>query len=375
MPWWLAAPAWIIWAVTAGAFLSSGLREKLFMHKTFALVKKTLPPISQTEQEALDAGDVWWEGDLFRGTPDWDKLLAMPKPALRADEQAFLDNQVTTLCRMLDDWKIVQEERDLPAEVWEYIRNQGFFGLVIDKQYGGLGFSALAHSTIVSRIASRSLSAAVNVMVPNSLGPAELIYHYGTNEQRDYYLPRLAKGIEVPCFGLTASEAGSDAGAIPDTGVICRGTYEGKEIIGMRLNFDKRYITLAPMATIIGVAFKLYDPEHLLGTKTDLGVTLALVPASHPNVQSDTRHFPMNLAFLNGPVRGKDVFLPLDDIIGGPAMAGHGWRMLMECLSIGRSISLPALSHAVGAVSYRMTGAYARIRKQFKLPIAHFEGV
>jgi alkylation response protein AidB-like acyl-CoA dehydrogenase len=375
LPMWLSIPAWVILAVAAATFLSSGFREKLFMRKTFALFKKLLPPISQTEQEALDAGDVWWEGDLFRGTPDWDKLMAMPKPTLRPDEQAFIDHQVATLCRMLDDWKIVQEDRDLPEAVWEYIRKEGFFGMAVDKQYGGLGFSALAHSTVVSRIATRSLSAAVNVMVPNSLGPAELIYHYGTDEQKNYYLPRLAKGVDVPCFGLTAAEAGSDAGAIPDTGVICRGMHEGKEVLGMRLNFDKRYITLAPMATIIGVAFKLYDPDHLLGDKTELGITLGLVPASHPNVTADTRHFPMNMAFLNGPVRGKDVFVPLDNIIGGPKMAGHGWRMLMECLSIGRSISLPALSNAVGTVCYRMTGAYARIRKQFKLPIAHFEGV
>jgi alkylation response protein AidB-like acyl-CoA dehydrogenase len=375
MPWWLFIPLWIITGVAAATFLLPQVREKIFMRKVFTLFKHLLPPISQTEQEALDAGDVWWEGDLFRGTPDWQKLHDMPKPTLTAEEQAFLDNQVTTLCNMLSDWKIVQQERDLPDAVWKYLKEEGFWGLVIDKKYGGHGFSALAHSTIVSRISSRSVSAAVTVMVPNSLGPGELIYHYGTQQQKDYYLPRLAKGQEIPCFGLTSPEAGSDAASITDSGVVCRGMYQGKEVLGIRLNWDKRYITLAPVATVLGLAFKLYDPDHLLGDKKDIGITVCLVPSDEPGVEIGARHFPMGIAFMNGPMRGKDVFIPLDYVIGGPSMIGQGWRMLMECLSIGRGISLPAIANSVGAICYRTTGAYARIRKQFKTAIANFEGV
>lgn len=351
------------------------LRQMFFVQPLLKRLKKVMPPISETERQALEAGDVWWEADLFRGNPNWQQFLQTPFLALRIEEQAFIDHQVETLCSMLDDFKIVHEEHDLPPAVWDYLKKEKFFGMIIPKQYGGLGFSTLAHSTVVLKIATRSMSAAVNAMVPNSLGPAELLLHYGTEEQKNYYLPRLANGEEIPCFGLTGPEAGSDAAAIPDTGVICKGMHESKEIIGIRLNFDKRYITLAPVATVVGLAFKLSDPEHLLGEQVNIGITLALIPAKHPGVDTSRRHLPMGTAFMNGPVRGKDVFIPLDWIIGGVKQMGHGWQMLMECLSVGRSVSLPALSTAVAQLGYRMTGAYAYVRQQFRTSISNFEGV
>lgn len=351
------------------------LRQKIITKPLFNRMQKIMPPMSATERQALEAGDVWWEAELFRGNPDWQKLMATEFPPLNKEEQAFLDNQVETLCSMLDDFKIVHELHDLPKEVWDYLKKEKFFGMIIPKEYGGLGFSALAHSTVVVKLATRSMSAAVNAMVPNSLGPAELLLHYGTEEQKNYYLPRLAVGQEIPCFGLTAPDAGSDAAAIPDTGLVCKGMHEGKEIIGLKLNFDKRYITLAPIATVVGLAIRVIDPDCLLSDKTDVGITLALIPAKHPGVDTSRRHFPMGVAFMNGPVRGKDVFIPLDWIIGGAGQLGNGWQMLMECLSIGRSISLPALSTSVAQLSYRMTGAYAYIRKQFKVSIGAFEGV
>lgn len=351
------------------------LRRKWFSDRAFEMFAKRLPPMNQTEKEALEAGDIWWEAELFRGNPDWNKLLSFPKPNLTAEEQAFLDNQVEKLCSMIDDWKIVHEYADMPPEVWSYLKQERFFGMIIPKRYGGLGFSALAHSTVVVKIATRSLSVAINTMVPNSLGPAELLLHYGTDEQKSRYLPKLACGEEMPCFALTGPEAGSDAGAIPDTGVICQGEYNGKETLGIRLNWDKRYITLAPVATVLGLAFKLYDPDHLLDSKVDIGITVALVPTNYPGVEIGKRHSPLGLPFQNGPTRGKDVFIPLEWIIGGPDMAGKGWRMLVECLSAGRGISLPALSTASAKLCYRMTGAYARVRKQFGQPIGKFEGV
>lgn len=347
------------------------LRIHIISKPFFNYFKRVLPPISKTEQEALDAGDIWWEAELFRGAPDWRKLHAQKNPQLTVAEQAFIDNQVEALCDMLDDWEIVYHKHDLPEHVWDFLKRERFFGLVIEKKYGGLEFSALAHSTIVARIASRSLSAAINTMVPNSLGPGELLHRYGTEQQKSYYLPRLAIGAEIPCFGLTSLEAGSDAGAMIDTGIICK---QG-DTLGIKLNFNKRYITLAPVATIIGLAFKLYDPEHLLGEKTELGITVALIPANTSGVSIGKRHFPMNLAFMNGPIEGNDVFVPLDAVIGGKEYIGQGWRMLMECLSIGRSISLPALSTAGASVAYRTTGAYAKLRQQFKLSIGRFEGV
>lgn len=351
------------------------LRLKIITKPLFNRMQKIMPPMSETERQALEAGDVWWEAQLFRGNPDWQKLMAKKFPSLSKEEQAFIDNQVETLCSMLDDFKIVYELRDLPKEVWDYLKKEKFFGMIIPKVYGGLGFSALAHSTVLVKLATRSMSAAVDVMVPNSLGPAELLLRYGTEEQKNYYLPRLAVGEEIPCFGLTAPEAGSDAAAIPDTGIVCKGMHEGKEIIGLKLNFDKRYITLAPVATVVGLAIRVVDPDQLLSEKINVGITLALIPAKHPGVDTSRRHFPMGIAFMNGPVRGKDVFIPLDWIIGGTAQLGNGWQMLMECLSIGRSISLPAVSTAGAQLCYRMTSAYAYIRKQFKLMIGEFEGV
>jgi acyl-CoA dehydrogenase len=374
-PWGFLIVCWIIYFIVILFFCVTPIRHQFLTKPLMQRVKKILPPMSDTEQVALEAGDVWWEAELFRGRPNWKKLQQMSFVALTEAEQLFLDNQVETLCSMLDDFNIVYKHSDLPKEVWNYLKKERFFGLVIPKEYGGHGFSALAHSSVVAKVASRSITAAVNMMVPNSLGPGELIYHYGTEQQKQYYLPRLAQGEEIPCFALTAPEAGSDASGITDTGIICKGEYEGKEIIGICLNFDKRYITLAPIATVIGVAFKLYDPEHLMGEQSEIGITLGLIPAKHQGIEAGTRHLPSGLAFMNGPVRGNDVFIPLDWIIGGKEMAGQGWRMLMECLSIGRSVSLPALSTAISTLSYRTTGAYARIRKQFKLPIGRFEGV
>ena len=351
------------------------LRQRYIVRPALNWLQEQMPSISETEREAIEAGNTWWEKELFCGRPAWKKLFQIPRPTLTQEEQHFIDHQVETLCSMLNDWDIIFKRHDLPEEVWEYLKNEKFLGMAIPKQYGGLGFSALAHSTIIVKIASRSLSTAVNTMVPNSLGPGELIAHYGTEEQKNYYLPRLAGGLEVPCFALTAPEAGSDAGAIPDTGIVCRMEVEGKETLGIRLSWDKRYITLAPVATVLGLAFHMYDPDHLLGQEEDIGITLCLMPTSHPGVEIGHRHYPIFQAFMNGPTRGHDVFIPLDWIIGGPAMAGHGWRMLMECLSIGRSISLPALATACGKISYRFTGAYARLRRQFNTSIASFEGI
>ena len=351
------------------------LRRKLITARIFKTFRAVLPPMTQTERDALEAGDIWWEGELFQGRPDWDRLHAINVSRLSDEEQAFLDNQVETLCAMLDEDDIIRERRDLPQEVWDYLKRERFFSMIIPREFGGLAFGSLAQSTIVTKIATRSISAAVTVMVPNSLGPGELLMHYGTDEQKAHWLPRLAAGEEIPCFALTGPDVGSDAGGMPDYGVVCKGEHEGREVLGIRLNFTKRYITLAPVATVLGLAFKLHDPDHLLGDREDIGITCALIPANHPGVQIGERHFPMGLAFMNGPIEGKDVFVPLDWIIGGQAMAGRGWRMLVECLSVGRAISLPALGTAAGKVSYRMTGAYARIRRQFKLPIGRFEGV
>jgi acyl-CoA dehydrogenase len=336
---------------------------------------RLLPAMSQTEREALEAGTVWWDGELFTGAPRWQKLLAAKPPQLSAEEQAFLDGACEELCRMLDEWHITHELGDLPPQVWEFLETRGFFAMIIPKKYGGLEFSAYAHSCVLAKISSRSATASSTVAVPNSLGPAELLNHYGTEEQKNYYLPRLARGEEVPCFALTGPRAGSDAASIPDTGVVCRGTWQGREITGLRLNFSKRYITLAPVATVIGLAFRMFDPERLLGGKTDIGITCALIPRNTPGVTIGRRHFPLNIPFQNGPVDGKDVFVPLDFIIGGPAMAGSGWRMLVEQLSVGRCISLPSNATGAAKAAVWATGAYARIRTQFNLPVGKFEGV
>ncbi len=352
------------------------LRRTLVSHPVLKIFRRMLPQISQTEQEALDAGTVWWEGDLFSGKPDWKKLLAYPKPHLTAEEEAFLNGPTEQLCALLNEWKITHELKDLPPEVWQFIRDKGFFGLIIPKQYGGYGFSALAHSEVVMKLASRSGTAAVTVMVPNSLGPAELLLHYGTEKQKEYYLPRLAKGLEIPCFALTSPEAGSDAGAMPDSAVVCRQDYDGQtDVLGMRVTWEKRYITLGPVATLLGLAFKLHDPDRLLGSQENLGITLALIPTNTPGVNIGRRHYPLNAVFQNGPNSGKDVFIPMDWVIGGQEGIGQGWRMLMNCLAAGRAISLPATGVGAAKLAARTSGAYSRVRVQFKTPIGYFEGV
>jgi acyl-CoA dehydrogenase len=374
LPAWLLVLGWLI-AVLLVLLSFTSLRRTYVSDRLLPWLRRTLPAMSQTEREALEAGTVWWDAELFSGRPDWRRLLDTPAPRLSAEEQAFLDGPTETLCRMLDDWRITQEELDLPPEVWAYIKQQGFFGMIIPKRYGGLGFSALGHSAVVMKIATRSSTAAVTVMVPNSLGPAELLLHYGTEKQKEQYLHRLAKGEEVPCFALTGPEAGSDASAIPDSGIVCRGEFNGKETLGIRLNWEKRYITLGPIATVLGLAFKLYDPDGLLGRRRELGITCALIPTDTPGIEIGSRHFPLNAPFQNGPNRGRDVFIPLDWVIGGAERVGQGWRMLMESLAAGRSISLPALSTGAGKLVCRATGGYARIRKQFKTSIGRFEGV
>jgi acyl-CoA dehydrogenase len=368
-------PAWAVFLVLAVLLNARPLRRMLITDHLLVWFRKVLPPISETERIAIDAGNTWWDADLFTGRPDWNKLLATPAAALSDEEQAFLDGPVEEFCKSLDDWQITHELNDLPPAAWEQIRKHRFFGMSIPKQYGGLGFSALAHSTVVMKIGTRSTSAAVTVMVPNSLGPGELLMHYGTDEQKQHYLPRLARAEEIPCFALTGPYVGSDAGALPDNGIVCKGTYQGKETLGFRVTWDKRYITLAPVATILGVAFKAYDPDHLLGSKEDLGITLALIPTNLPGVDIGSRHNPLNSAFMNGPTRGKDVFIPFECLIGGTQYIGKGWMMLMNCLSVGRAISLPALGTGAGKHASRVTGAYARVRKQFRVPIGKFEGV
>ncbi|WP_292613494.1 acyl-CoA dehydrogenase [Nitrobacter sp. 62-13] len=350
-------------------------RRDVISKLIFSWARRVLPSMSDTEREALDAGDVWWDADLFSGNPDWAKLLATSPATLTAEEEAFLNGPVDELCAMLDDWKINWKWRDLPPEVWTFIKQKKFFGMIIPTEYGGLGFSPYAHSEVVRKISSRSLVAAVTVMVPNSLGPGELLMRFGTRDQQAKWLPRLADGQEVPCFGLTSPEAGSDAASMTDTGIICRGTFEGREVIGLRLNWHKRYITLGPVATLLGLAFKAYDPDHLVGSQEDLGITVALIPTDLPGVSIGRRHLPAMQVFQNGPNWGKDVFIPLDYVIGGKERLGQGWKMLMTALAAGRGISLPSLSAAGAAFAARTTGAYARVREQFGIPIGKFEGI
>ncbi len=341
----------------------------------FSWARGVLPSMSDTEREALEAGDVWWDADLFTGNPDWAKLLSNPPATLTEEEKAFLNGPVDELCAMLDDWKINWEWRDLPPEVWDYIKQKKFFGMIIPKEFGGLGFSPYAHSEVVRKISTRSLAAAVTVMVPNSLGPGELLMRFGTKEQQDRWLPRLADGRDIPCFGLTSPEAGSDAASMIDSGVICKGTFEGQDVLGLKLNWHKRYITLGPVATLLGLAFKAYDPDHLVGPQDELGITVALIPTHLAGVSIGQRHLPSMQVFQNGPNWGKDVFIPLDYIIGGKERLGQGWKMLMTALAAGRGISLPSLSAAGAAFAARTTGAYARIREQFGISISKFEGI
>ena len=374
-----AGPLWkgLLWLALATLWLLNvkPLRQT-FITKPFLLIyRRLLPSMSSTEKEALEAGTVWWDGELFTGGPRWNKLMSAQPPRLRPEEQAFIDGPCEELCRMLDEFDVTHRRGDLPPQVWDFIKSQGFFAMIIPKKYGGLEFSAYAHSCVLIKVASRSVTASSTIAVPNSLGPAELLLHYGTEEQKNHYLPRLARGDEVPCFALTGPRAGSDAASLPDTGVICRGVYQGREIVGVRLNFSKRYITLAPIATVIGLAFRLFDPDKLLGDKVDYGITCALIPRGTPGVTIGRRHFPINVPFQNGPIAGRDVFLPLDVIIGGIAMAGQGWRMLVEQLSVGRCISLPSNTTGGAKAGTYASGAYTRIRRQFNMPVGHFEGV
>ncbi|WP_291987329.1 acyl-CoA dehydrogenase [Candidatus Accumulibacter sp. ACC007] len=350
-------------------------RQALISRRVFATYKRILPQMSDTERDALEAGTVWWDGELFRGDPDWNKLLAYPVPELSPAEQSFMDNEVEHACALVDDWKVTSEDFDMSPEAWQYIKDKGFLGMIIPKQYGGLEFSAFAHSQVVTKLSTRCSALSVSVMVPNSLGPAELLLHYGTDVQKNHFLPRLAKGLEVPAFALTSPWAGSDAGSIPDVGIVCKGVWKGQEVLGMRVTWDKRYITLGPVCTLLGLAFHLYDPDALLGDKKHIGITCALVPRDTPGADIGRRHVPLNAMFMNGPTRGKDVFMPLDYVIGGPAMVGHGWRMLMECLAAGRSISLPSSNAGMAQLTARTVGGYARVRSQFKMAIGRFEGV
>ncbi len=367
--------SWIFFLAIATLLNLPVWRRRFITQPLFKFYCNIMPSMSRTEREAINAGTVTWEGDLFRGNPKWQKLLSLPVPKLTAAEQAFLDGPVEKLCGMISDWDITHNRADLPPEVWEFLKKEGFFAFIIPKEYGGKQFSAYAHSQIITKISGRSITLSSTVSVPNSLGPAELLLHYGTEEQKNYYLPRLARGEEIPCFALTSPEAGSDAGSMTDHGVVCHGDFQGKQIIGIKLNWSKRYITLAPIATVIGLAFKLYDPEHLIGKKEDVGITCALIPRETPGITIGRRHFPLNTPFQNGPTQGKDVFIPLDWIIGGVEQAGKGWRMLMECLAAGRAITLPASTLGGAKVLSYATGAYARIRKQFNMPIGRFEGI
>jgi acyl-CoA dehydrogenase len=365
---------WVLFAGLVALNLTDFRRERV-TRPLLKVYRKMLPSMSRTEREALEAGTVWWEGELFAGVPKWQKLLGAPAPQLSDEEQAFLDGPCEELCRMNDEWQVTHSLQDLAPETWKYLRTKGFFAMIIPKRYGGLEFSAYAHSQVLTKIASRSATLASTVAVPNSLGPGELLLVYGTEEQKNRWLPGLADGTEIPCFGLTSPRAGSDAASIPDDGVVCKQVVGGEEVLGVRLNFEKRYITLAPVATVVGVAFRMFDPDGLLGKEKDVGITVALVPADTPGIDIGRRHLPLSVPFMNGPVLGKDVFLPLDAIIGGPKMAGQGWRMLMECLSVGRCISLPSNATGGAKAGVFATGAYARIRKQFGMPIGRFEGV
>ncbi|WP_394129881.1 acyl-CoA dehydrogenase FadE [Shewanella maritima] len=366
---------WVAFLVIALPLNIKAFRQNIISKPLLKVYRGIMPEMSSTEKEAIEAGTTWWEADLFAGKPNWNKLHNYPKARLTAEEQAFLDGPVETVCGMVEQHNVSHELADLPQEVWQYLKDHGFFAMIIKKQYGGLEYSAYAQSRVLQKLAGVSSELASTVGVPNSLGPGELLQHYGTKAQQDHYLPRLAKGLEVPCFALTSPEAGSDAGAIPDFGIVCKGEFNGEEVLGMKLTWNKRYITLAPVATVLGLAFKLRDPDGLLGKEEDLGITCALIPTDIPGVETGRRHFPLNCMFQNGPTRGNEVFVPLDFIIGGPEMAGQGWRMLVECLSVGRGITLPSNSAGGVKTASLATGAYARIRRQFKMPIGKLEGI
>ncbi|MEQ1715190.1 MAG: acyl-CoA dehydrogenase [Hyphomicrobium sp.] len=368
---------WLAWlpVLTLAALSVPALRRSLIVEPAYGMVRTILPKVSDTEAQALEAGTVGFDAELFSGTPDWNKLQSIPPIQLSAAEQAFLDGPTEDLCRMISDWQVRHTNREIPEAIWDFVKAHGFLGMLISKDHGGLGFSAQAQSLILGKIASRSPDVVTIVMVPNSLGPGELIEKYGTDEQKHHFLPRLAKGLEVPCFSLTGPTSGSDAATMRDIGYVSRGTHEGKETLGIRLSWDKRYITLGPKATLVGLAFRLFDPENILGKGEDVGITLALIPATHPGVNIGRRHLPSGAAFPNGPNWGNDVFIPMEWVIGGDKMAGAGWRMLMECLSAGRAISLPSSATSGAKMMLRVTSAYARIRKQFGLPVSRMEGI
>ncbi|PSW26444.1 acyl-CoA dehydrogenase [Photobacterium swingsii] len=367
--------SWLAFLVLAIPLNIPSVRKQLLSKPALGMFKKVMPEMSRTEKEAIDAGTVWWEADLFRGAPDWNKMHDIPAPRLSAEEKAFLDGPVNEVCRMTNDYQITHELADLPPEIWQYLKDHKFFAMIIKKEYGGLDFSAYAQSLVLQKLTGVSGVLSSTVGVPNSLGPGELLQHYGTEEQKNHYLPRLAEGKEIPCFALTSPEAGSDAGSIPDFGIVKKGMWQGEEVLGMELTWNKRYITLAPVATVLGLAFKLFDPDHHLGDEEELGITCALIPTDIHGVKIGRRHFPLNVPFQNGPTQGEKVFVPISFIIGGQEMAGQGWRMLVECLSVGRGITLP--SNATGGLKTAAlaTGAYARIRRQFKLPIGKMEGI
>ena len=363
-----------------GILIVPSIRVILFTKPLYKIMRKSLPPIGVTESIALEAGSVWWDAELFQGDPNWKELTELEATELTEEEQSFVDNEVETLCAMVDSHEI-QSTHDLPKEVWKYIFDKGFLGLIIPKEFNGKGFSHFAHAIIVGRLSSASQFLGIAVMVPNSLGPGELLLKYGTDEQKQHYLPRLAEGKEIPCFGLTSTVAGSDAGSLIDNGIVCYDKFEGKEVLGLRLNWEKRYITLAPIATVIGLAFKAYDPDNLLPDdhplykKNDLGITCALIPRSTKGLSIGTRHKPIGEPFQNGPIYGKDVFIPMDWVIGGENMIGHGWRMLMECLSVGRGISLPVTGASATQAMLLTTSTYSQTREQFGIPIAKMEGI
>ncbi|MFA0614431.1 acyl-CoA dehydrogenase FadE [Vibrio splendidus] len=371
----VAVTGWLCYLLAIAIFAVPAIRQTIISQKALSLFKKVLPAMSQTEKEALEAGTVWWEAELFKGKPEWKKLQNIADPKLSEAEQAFLDGPVNTVCEMVNDYQVTHELADLPPEVWQYLKDHKFFAMIIKKKYGGLEFSAYAQSLVLQKLTGVSSVLSSTVGVPNSLGPGELLQHYGTEEQRNHYLPRLAEGKEIPCFALTSPEAGSDAGSIPDYGIVCKGQWQGEEVLGMRLTWNKRYITLAPVATVLGLAFKLRDPDGLLGDKQELGITCALIPTDLKGVKIGNRHSPLNVPFQNGPTQGDDLFVPIDFIIGGQKMAGQGWRMLVECLSVGRGITLPSNSTGGIKSAALATGAYARIRRQFKQPIGRMEGV
>jgi acyl-CoA dehydrogenase len=365
----------IVLVLPALLFAVKPLRRAWLTKPVLDVFRKILPEMSPTERDAIEAGTVWWDAELFSGRPHWDKLLGYGPATLTAEEQAFLDNECEQLCDLANDWETTMVWQDLSPQAWQFVKERGFLGMIIPKRYGGKQFSAYAHSQVIMKLATRCSAAAVSVMVPNSLGPAELLMHYGTDEQKNHYLPRLARGEEIPCFALTSPYAGSDAAAIPDVGIVCKGMFDGRETLGFRVTWDKRYITLGPIATVLGLAFRALDPEHLLGSADEPGITCALIPTDHPGVNIGRRHWPLNAVFQNGPNSGMDVFIPLDWVIGGRAQVGNGWRMLMECLAAGRAISLPSSNVGMAKLAVRGTGAYAAVRRQFRTAVGKFEGV